>query len=234
MAIVGEFPGMSNTKPLFRTPVNPLDKSTVVSIFPKHIKEIKPTLEPSRWEIPPGSLENPSSIIVGPSSWWKDVGEEQPLLEIPVSSVQIAESIVNDYCNGYLGCDMIDAMPGLFYLPGAIHPTELKSPKHKTLFERAYTRQQNWYSVQVKLADAFWARTNGNPLAISDDMRLAARELGLRDKDWMKDTERVAMERCPACGTFTNPGFPVCSNCHVVINKEQAAKLGLVFVKDMK
>lgn len=231
MAIVGEFPGMSNTKPLFRTPVNPLDKSTIVSIFPKPIREIKPTLEPSRWELLPGSIESPSSIIVGPSSWWKDVGEEQPLLEIPVSSVQIAESIVNDYCNGYLGCDMDSAMPGLFYIPGAVQPQELKSPKYKPLFERALARQRNWYSIQVKLADAFWARTNGNPLAISDDMRLAARELGTRDKDWMKDTERVAMERCPACGTFINPGFPICANCKVVLNSERVKALGLKFVE---
>ena len=116
---VGEFPGMApSNRRTIRAPVNPLDKSTVVSILPKPISERKATIQPGTFELPPGSFDKPSILVVGPSSWWREVDEGQPLLEIPVASVIIADSIVKDYCNGLLACDMGDRMPGLFYLPG--------------------------------------------------------------------------------------------------------------------
>ena len=55
-------------KKTVRAPINPLDKATIVSIFPKEIEETKPTLMPSRWIIPAGTLENPGIAVVGPSS----------------------------------------------------------------------------------------------------------------------------------------------------------------------
>jgi len=230
MAMVGAFPGLENQRITMRSPTNPLDKSTVVSILPKPIREVKYTLTPSTFELSPGSYENPALLVVGPSSWWKDVGEEQPLLEIPVSSIQIADSIVNDYCNGLLGCDMSDAVPGIFFIPGSIDKDALKT-KHKTMLDRALANQKRWYNVLIKLADSYWSRTNGNPLAISDDMRLAAREMGVTDKDWMEDFSRVGLERCPACGTMRNPSFPMCSTCKAVIDPEKLKKLGIKFAE---
>jgi hypothetical protein len=102
-----------------RAPVNPLDKSTVVSIFPKYILEKKCTIQPGVFEIQPGTYDAPAILVVGSSSWWKEVDDNQPLLEIPHSSIQIADSIVRDYCNGIVGCDMGNNMPGLFYVMGA-------------------------------------------------------------------------------------------------------------------
>src|SRR3970040_158 len=230
MAMVGAFPGLENQRIKMRSPTNPLDKSTVVSILPKPIREVKYTLTPSTFELSPGSDENPALLVVGPSSWWKDVGEEQPLLEIPVSSIQIADSIVNDYCNGLLGCDMSDAVPGIFFIPGSIDKDALKT-KHKTMLDRALANQKRWYNVLIKLADSYWSRTNGNPLAISDDMRLAAREMGVTDKDWMEDFSRVGLERCPACGTMRNPSFPMCANCKAVIDPEKLKKLVIKFAE---
>ena len=101
-----------------RAPVNPMDKSTVVSILPKSIFERKITIQPGIFELFPGTFENPAILVVGSSSWWREVDIDQPLLEIPISSIQIADSIVKDYCNGLLACNMDDMMPGLFYLPG--------------------------------------------------------------------------------------------------------------------
>ena len=97
---VGGFPGMSShlTRTI-RAPVNPMDKSTVFSIFPKPIKDTKLTISPGRFELAAGTYDKPSLLIVGPSSWWKHVDENQPILEIPQSSVQIAESIVRDWAN---------------------------------------------------------------------------------------------------------------------------------------
>jgi hypothetical protein len=213
MSQVG-FPGfMDMRRRTIRGPVNPLDKSTVISIFPKEIVEYKHTIQPGKFEIHSGTYDKPAILVVGPSSWWRDIDIDQPLLEIPVSSIQIADSIVKDYCNGYLGCNMGDCMPGLFYMPGEITLEQIRT-EHKKKLDTAQTKQKNWFSLLVKMADALWARSAGNPLAISDDMRLAARELNLSsNKDWMKDFTMVSMVRCKACGALKNPEFPICATC---------------------
>ena len=127
MALVGEFPGLNQMhRRTIRAPVNPMDKSTIVSILPKFISERKATIQPGTFEITPGSFEKPALLVVGPSSWWREIDENQPLLEIPVSSIQVADSVVKDYCNGLLACNMSDMMPGLFYLPGEYNLDKLK------------------------------------------------------------------------------------------------------------
>lgn len=215
MSSVGQFPGIRELRRrTVRQPVNPMDKATVVSIYPKEINEVKHTIEPGRFVIKAGSIESPALLVVGPSSWWREIDEEQPLLEIPVSSIQIADSVVKDYCNGILGCNMGDTMPGLFYVPGEHNLASIrKSFAH--VLEGAAVKQKKFYSTLIMLADALWARSQGNPLAISDDMRLAARELNLTaNKDWMKDFTMINMVRCKACGTLKNPDFPICASCH--------------------
>lgn len=227
--VIGGFPGLGNQRRTIRAPQNPLDKSTVVSIFPKELDERKVTIEPGRFIVPAGSFEKPAILVVGPSSWWRDIDDTQPLLEIPQSSIQIADSIVKDYCNGLLGCNMGDAMPGLFYVPGEFDVAGLrKSYQHE--LENAAKRQKNFYSALVRLADSLWARSNGNPLAISEDMRLAARELNLASKkDWMKDFEMVDMSRCKACGSLRNPEYPVCPTCKAIDDPEKAKTLNIKF-----
>lgn len=219
---VGTF-GLRTTQ---RTPHNPMDKSTVISIYPKEIKEIKYTIEPGIFVIPAGSVKKPGILIIGSSSWWKDVDPEQPLLEIPVWSTTVAESIVRDYSNGLFMCNMGDCMPGLFHLPGAISLDEILA-KHIDLLKQAEIKQKNWYAALVKAADTLWARTNGNPLSISDDMRLAAQELNLKEKPWMRDFTTMTLTECPACGNMVKPGYPICANCKTVVNQKLYNELGL-------
>lgn len=230
MSVVGEFPNLQSLRRrTVRGPVNPMDKTTICSIFPMEIDETKPTLQPGRFIVPPGTYENPSVVIVGPSSWWREIDLEQPLLEIPVSSVQVADSIIKDYCNGILGCDMSGAMPGLFYVLGE-HTVMSVRKDYKKELDNALARQRNWFAQLIKLADAFWARSSGNPLAISDTMRLAARELNL-NKDWMKDFKMVEMTRCRACGGLLNPMYPVCPTCKAINDPAKAKELGLTFAQ---
>lgn len=212
-----------NGRRLVRSPKNPLDRCTIVSIFPKEINEVKHTIEPGRFHIDAGSFEEPSILVVGSSSWWRDIDVDQPMLEIPVSSIQIADSVVKDYCNGMLGCNMSDAMPGLFYVMGAVTAMEIKS-KYKTKLAEVNEIQNNWYKILVRLADSLWARTNNNPLTISDEMRLAARSLNLNDKTWLKDYTTVQMVRCAACGGLKNPEYPVCPSCKAVDVTHPSAK----------
>lgn len=225
---VGGFPGLqASRRKTIRAPVNPIDKSTVVSIYPKVINEVKHTIQPGNFHIDPGSVDKPALLVVGPSSWWKEVDEEQPLLEIPNTSIQVADSIVKDYCNGLLACNMGDCMPGIFWIPGSYNLSELRK-NYQHLLDKANTNQTKYFNELVKLADSLWARTNGNPLTISDDMRMAAKQLGL-GKDWMKDFTLLNQIKCVACGSPRNPDFPVCPICHAIIDSTKAKELGIVF-----
>lgn len=226
---IGGFPGINNqNRATIRGPVNPLDRSTIVSIYPKDIEAKKETITPGVFKIAKGNFESPSLLVVGSSSWWKDAGEEQPLLEIVNSSIQVADSIVKDYCNGLFGCNMGDSMPGLFFIMGEMTVDKVKKEYSKHL-EAARLKQTKYYQTLVLLADGLWSRTNGSPLSISNDMRLAAKELNLNDKDWMKEFTMMDMTKCPACGFSCNPSFPVCSNCKCIIDQKKAESLGIKF-----
>lgn len=224
---VGEFPGLNQMhRRTIRAPVNPMDKSTIVSILPKTISERKFTIQPSDFYLEPGSFEKPSILVVGPSSWWREVDENQPLLEIPVSSIQIADAVVKDYCVGLLACNMGDMMPGLFYLPGEWDVAKLRRDHMGTLVN-AQLKQKKWYLELVRIADILWSRTNGNPLAISDDARLACRELNIQNKPWLGDLQTAELVRCTGCGSLRNANYPICPTCKTVVDKELADKLGV-------
>lgn len=232
MSTVGMFPGLSlSHRMVIRSPANPLDKSTVFSIIPKKIHEIKITITPRDFILEPGSANNPSRLVVGSSSWYRDIDENQPILEIPVYSTVIANSIVTDYSQGILGCDMGESMPGLFFLPGEWTVEDMKK-QHPGLLAEAIRKRRNLNEVLVRMADSLWARANGNPLVITDDMRAAAKELNLDHlKEWTK--EKLAMEliRCVACGNLRNPAYPICSFCKAVADPVKAKELNLVFAQ---
>ncbi len=230
MAIVGNFPGIeAQNRRTIRAPINTQDKCTIVSIFPKHTPpEIKPTIQPGVFQIPYGTYENPGILVVGSSSWWREIDETQPLLEIPNSSIQIADSIIKDFCNGILACNMSDAMPGLFYVMGEKTVYQIRK-ENQVQLDNAKAYQRKWFEALVRMADALWARSNGNPLAISEDMRIAAHELNLKNKEWIRDDIRVELVKCIACSTLIQSHVIVCPNCKVIVNPDQFAKLGLKF-----
>lgn len=229
MSMVGAFPGITApNRRTIRAEVNPMDKSTVVSIFPKRLIERKVTIQPGTFEIEPGSFDKPSILVVGTSSWWREVDENQPLLEIPVSSIQVADSIVKDYCVGLLACNMGDQMPGLFYMPGEYTADKLRKEHMPSLVD-AQTKQKKWFLEIIKVADIMWVRSNGNPLSISDDARLACKELNITNKPWLGDLQTAELVRCVACGNLRNPAYPICAVCKAIADPELAKKLGLSF-----
>lgn len=220
---VGAFPNMRElNRRTVRGPVNPLDKSTIVSVYPRPCNFKNVTLSPGRWYLEAGSMTAPALLTIGPSSWFRDVGIDEPLIEIMQSSVQIAESLVKDYLNGVFGCNMHDSMPGLFFVPGKFTLVKLKE-EYSDLLGAAVRHQMNYYRTLVKYADSLWARSNGNPLAVNEEMRLGARELGLQDREWMKETQNVGLVRCPACGEFKSPEYPICKSCHSIDMKHPMA-----------
>ncbi len=231
------FAGARSQSRIIRTPSNPLDKSTIVSILPKEIYETKPTLSPGTFHIPAAKPDDFELLVVGMSSWWKEVEEGQPYLEIPTSSLNMAESIIRDYVNGIVGCNMGDKMPGLFFVPGAYNKITILAyvgadgTTFKQLMDVAKQKQINWYKELVSIADVDWARTNGNPISVSDDSRMAAQFLGLKDKGWMQDFRAYELVPCKACGELMNPAYPVCKHCKAITNPKAAEELGLTFAK---
>lgn len=222
--MTGGFPSMKElNRRAIRGPVNPLDKSTVISIYPKPIVFRNCTLQPGRWELAAGSIEHPAFMTIGPSSWFKDVGPDEPLIEIVQSSVQIGESLVRDYVNGMFAVSPGVAEPGLFFIPGEINEDKLRG-EYKNLLTAALARQMAYYRTLVKFADSLWARSNGNPLAINDEMRLAGKTLGSHDRDWMKDHANVGMVPCFACGEFKHPEYAICKACHSIDPNHPKAK----------
>jgi len=222
--------GMSiapTNKRTIRQPANPLDKATIVSIYPRVAEDTKHTIQPGIFKISAGTVENPSTLVVGPSSWWRDIGEEMPLIEIPVGAVIVAQSFVVDYCNGMLMCDMETAMPGLFYIPGELTIENIRE-KYTNEMANAVKKQNKWFDNLIELADVGWARTNGSPNAINDLMRMAADARGKSDKDWMKSAQDTQKIKCVACGNLRNPLFPVCAACNRIVDIVLATKLGII------
>lgn len=231
MALAVPFPTFNQRK-VIRSEPNPMDKSTIFSIYPRKVVDNHWTVQPGRFVIEAGSLESPSLLVVGSSSWWREIAENQPLLEIPNSSVTVADAVVNNYCNGLVGCNMKDAMPGLFWVPGNKALIDLKvDPDLMALLELAKKKQHAYWLNLINLTDKFWARTNGNPLCVSDDARLAAEMTGAKNKDWMQNFTLVENTPCPACGTPRKSQFPVCGACHTIIDKERYNELGLQMAK---
>lgn len=241
MSTVGSgFGAFTRTTQSVRRPVNPMDKSTIVSIVPRKMVEIKPTVFPGRWIIPGvAKSDDFELLVVHPSSWFREIDESQPLLEIPHTSYQMAESIITDCCNGMLAVNMVDRMPGLFFIAGEWNKKNIASATSngrpdgipfKTLLESARSKQNNWFLELVRLADIDWARTQGNPLSISDDSRMAAERLGIT-KPWAVDFKAVSLENCKSCGEMINPQYPVCRYCKAIINVAKAQELGLKFVQ---
>jgi hypothetical protein len=214
-----------NNKRIIRSEPNEYDKATIVSVYPRALHEIKPTIFPSVFKIPAGTITKPTIVIVGPSSWFRDMGEDMPAIEIPNNAVQVANSIVTDYCNGMLEVDK-NAGPGIFFIPGEWVLDEIQK-KYKDAFLSSITKQTKWYRRLVDLADKDWAQSNGNPKFINELQKLAAAELGVKDKDWMRSTVAAEMIKCVACGNLRNPSFPVCGHCNRVIDAELFKKLGV-------
>lgn len=209
-----------------RAPINEMDKSTIVSIYPKIVHEIKHTIFPGEFIIPPGTYDKPSLLVVGSSSWWQEMQEGQPDIEVPQSSVVVANAIINDWAAPVMGASIPDAMPGLFFVHGELTLADVKT-KHKDALDRAKVRQTNWFQKLIEMADVLWANSNGNPRSISDDMKLAAHELGIVAKGWLANVTAFKMKNCSFCGFLTNHEFPICQNCKNVINPEKAKELGL-------
>lgn len=216
-----------NQRRAIRSAPNVHDKSSIVSIYPRKVVHRNWTIEPGLFPIEAGSYENPSILVVNGSSWWKEIHAEKQVLEIPTGSALIAESVINDWCKSMQLVTELQG-PGMFYIPGLGVTVEDVKGEYRDKLDFALERQRKWYQELIVVADLLWVHSNGNPRSVDQLAKLAARELGLKDKPWMSLEQHSQLVPCPACGTMRNPSFPVCSNCHTIVDKAKYESLGLV------
>ena len=138
------------------------DLSSVVSIVPFPIREKKPSLLPAEYYIPaakPGDFE---VLHVERAHVILQIIEERTI-RLPVLSEDIANSIVKDYCNGFLARIAGEAEPGLFVVSNwptkqevaALYQAELKAANDK---------QNYWFKRLVELADDNWGKYHSHKM----------------------------------------------------------------------
>lgn len=216
---VGEF---IQQRPIIRAIPNPLDKSTIVSIYPKDWEDRKETTQPYLFKVKGGTIDEPGLTLIKAATYTRDDDAEKPLQEIPISSIQMCESIIKDYCGSLLGATIGVAQPGMFFIPGEITTKDVKTKYTSDLIE-AEKRQNQWFDNLVKLADSLWSKGGQNPLMIWSEMKFAAEQLGI-DREWLRNYQHNEMVKCFACGSLRNPEYPICANCKNVDMTHPRAK----------
>jgi len=230
-------PGSSQGKRvIFPLPKNPADRATVVSVFPKEIDEVKPTIFPRRFVIPAAAKDDFSLLTLEGASYYRPSTTGQAPMEIPINAMALAVSVVNDYLNATWLVSRNARCPGVFAIAGEYNKTNImnyKAPDGRSfaeLLEFYRGIQKLWFIQVMEAADAFWASTSGNPRSIPEDARIAATLMGLeKTKPWMANVVASQLENCKSCGEMINVTYPVCRYCHAVIDPVKAKELGLQF-----
>lgn len=198
--------------------------STVVSIVPFPIVEVKPGLYPSTFSIPPSRDNIPQVIHIGTCIHYVYIDGDRGSLQVRDSSAEVAKSIVEDYINSQLGISL-EAHPGLTWLPGQVSPGMFLH-EWPELYKEMQQNQYNWFKTLCRMADTDWKRYQQHN-AISETQRVAAQHIGLDPKmhAWMDQSvsplDKANELHCPKCNSLVAPTQVVCLGCRFILNKEQ-------------
>ena len=140
-----------------------------------------------------------------------DLGDKRTM-EYAISAREIAEDLAREL-NGDSG---EGSFHGVFVAAGET-PTEAE-------LAEAHRRLREFQERLVAMADLEWERSH-NPMFITDLERRAARQLGL-EKPWLYDPKPTIA--CPVCAERIKPGVAVCRSCGAILDREKAARFGLV------
>jgi len=203
--------------------------STIVSLLPFTLCELKPGLNPNEYIINPARGMTPGLTIIPNDVYYlvnpdpladaKDVRQ----IKVPVPSIELAQAIITDYISALLGATPPDAQPGLIACKGDFtDPKELSKVFMKELMV-ARVAQNRWFQNLVDIADDLWAKTR-SPISISDLQREAANQLGLK-RDWLSPLAPELQVKCPFCQNPINPGAIKCVTCHEILDRKEYDKL---------
>lgn len=205
--------------------------STICSMLPYELVESKPGLNPNEFTIKKAEkgkftltiIPNNVFYLINPDplSDAKDVRN----IKVPVPSIEVAQSIIQDYINSLLAVQPPNAVPGLFAVAGDWKDYKEFALKHINEITFYRMAQTTWFQNLVAIADDFWSKTH-SPASIGDIQRDACRELGYV-RDWLNPTPSELQEKCPVCKNTVNTGALKCVSCGHIINKAEYDKLML-------
>ena len=198
--------------------------ATIISLFPGPIKETKPGLIPDTFEIPESDGKTPEILHVTEVNSALYIGDGKTFM-LTHTVKEIADSIVNDFCNGFIEADD-EHKPAIFWVLGK-HSKETVPIQFKKEIAEAVRKQRAWLQKLVTSADDDFQK-HGQHRGISDLQRKAAMILGLTNKPWYISPEPTVYTKCPACSTMVDEASAICHNCKYTINAEKAMQLGLI------
>jgi len=202
-----------------------VDVSTVVTMLPYPLLEIKPGLIPERWKIPAapdgGYLLFPVQRCFHPVY----IDENRPRLIVPDPSDVVANSIVEDHKCAMLGYVHLEAEPGLAWVNGEYRDDESGhrafESMHNDLLKELREMQSKWFRNLVAIADDDWARYRQHKF-VTSLQRTAAMSLSLVNREWLLDHRiEEALSKCKFCFTQVHPQACICYSCHGILDMER-------------
>jgi hypothetical protein len=191
--------------------------------------ERKPGLYPGNFDIA-ACAEGDVQVVEVEKCFHKVyLDESRPQISVPVSSMEVAQSVVNDYVQAQLAVIAGEAQPGLFAVAGK-YDKLTAAHTLKAQIAVAHEQQKEWFMRLVKIADDDWQRY-GQHKFISDTQRYAGKALGL-ERPWLLARQvEQALSVCPACHAQVHPQAIVCSHCRFVIDKAEYKKMQFAVVE---
>lgn len=143
--------------------------------------------------------------------------ETRPRLIVPDPSDLVATSLVQDFKQSIHGFIPDVAEPGIDFVWGEFPNTrqgkELLAAQHADVLRGMARKQEQWFLTLVRLADDDWSKHHSHRM-VTDLQRMAAMTLGLKNKDWLLETQvETQQNRCRWCFAMVDPRAAVCGSC---------------------
>jgi hypothetical protein len=206
-------------------------KATIISIVPFPIREVKPGLFPSIFEIAPSEKGEPHCLIVGEHYHYVYIDKDRGNLKVMNPSYQVAKAVVTDFNIAQLEAGPA-CHPGLFWSIGEWTPELIVQDQSMMEKLRDIEEIQNtWFEKLVALADDDWEKTRQH-FCISDTQRFAAKHLdpgNTRMRPWIlnkpPEIKEIKTKVCGACGSDVPDMAVICRYCGFVLDQDRYAKM---------
>lgn len=127
----------------------------------------------------------------------------------PVPASVVVENLVSVWTRGRLGSSA-GVGPGVLIVEG-VNPSNPTPEEIKTAVAAARARQEEYFRYLINDADIRF--TKEGQMNITDDHRMAAEWMGVRDRKWAQKIEAVEPKHCPACGEEVLATAIICKHC---------------------
>lgn len=204
--------------------------STLISIVPFPIDEVKPGLIPGRFSIAASPDGRPQFTVIRDAHHFVYIDESRGNLRVLNPSYDVAQAVVADYNSAQLEADP-SAHPGFFWLIGEWDEDKIHNNKEAAArLSGVREIQNNWFRKIVMLADDDWQRSRQHS-AISDVQRYAARVIDPENKagrEWLfvlkeEQKPKIDIATCPACESEIASTAVICRHCSCILNPEKYA-----------